>query len=137
MERLTGSPFGSHGTLAAAATITRSLEPIEIKKCGYNGLMLPILEDEGLASSADMGSLDLQKLLLYSSVCGTGLDAVPLPGDTSEERIASVLRDVAYLSFKWDKPLSARLLPIPEKTAGEKTDLNSPYLRDCSILSVI
>lgn len=137
IERLTGSPFGSHGTLSAAAAITRSLDRIKIKRCGYCGLMLPILEDEGLASAADLGSLDLQKLLLYSSVCGTGLDAVPLPGDTSEERIASVLRDVASLSLKWNKPLSARLLPIPDKISGERTELNTPYLRDCSILSVI
>lgn len=137
IERITGSPFGSHGTLSAAAAITRSLSGIDVKRCGYSGLMLPILEDEGLARAADLGSLDLQKLLLYSSVCGTGLDAVPIPGNTPQERISSVLSDVTYLSIKWGKPLSARLLPIPEKGAGDVTDLNSPYLRDCSILTVI
>jgi hypothetical protein len=137
MEKLTGSPFGSNGTLSAAAAITRALSDVTVKRCGYNGLMLPILEDEGLAAAADLGSLDLQKLLLYSSVCGTGLDAIPIPGETSVERIASILRDVSYLSVKWDKPLSARLLPIPGRVSGEMTDLGSEYLLDCSILPLI
>ncbi len=137
IERITGSPFGSNGTLSAAAAITGSLKNMNVKRCGYSGLMLPVLEDEGLGRSADIGSLDIQKLLLYSSVCGTGLDAVPIPGDTSMERIASIISDVTYLSIKWNKPLSARLLPIPEGHAGDTTDLNSQYLKDCSILPVV
>ena len=137
IERITGSPFGSNGTLSAAAAITGSLKKMKVKRCGYSGLMLPVLEDEGLCRSADVGSLDIQKLLLYSSACGTGLDAVPVPGDASVERIGSIISDVAYLSIKWNKPLSARLLPIPEGHAGDTTDLNSPYLKDCSILPVV
>lgn len=137
IEKITGSPFGSSGTLSATASITRSLTNVTVKRCGYSGLMLPVMEDKGLARSADLGSLDIQKLLLYSAVCGTGLDTVPIPGDAPVDRIASVLRDVAYLSIKWDKPLSARLLPIPGRTSGEMTNLNSEYLRDCAILSLI
>ncbi|OYT45507.1 hypothetical protein B6U90_03085 [Thermoplasmatales archaeon ex4484_6] len=137
IEKLTGSPFGSHGTLSAAATITSSLPDLGVKSCGYSGLMLPVMEDDRLAECADMGSLDLQKLLLYSSVCGTGLDAVPIPGNTSIERISGVLRDVAHLSIRWGKPLSARLLPIPNRIAGEMTNIHSPYLRNCSVISVI
>jgi hypothetical protein len=137
IEKISGSPFGSQGTLSTAASITRSLSRVNVKKWGYNGLMLPVLEDEGLGRSADLGSLDLQKLLLYSSVCGTGLDAVPIPGETSPERIDAILSDITYLSLRWEKPLSARILPIPGKSAGEMTDLDSPYLRDCSIIPVI
>ncbi len=137
MESLIGSPFGSNGTLSAASAITRSLSDVTVRRCGYSGLMLPVMEDEGLANAADAGALDLQKLLLYSSVCGTGLDAVPIPGETTADRIASVLRDVAYLSTKLNKPLSARLLPIPGRGSGETTDLGSEYLRDCSILPLI
>jgi uncharacterized protein (UPF0210 family) len=137
IENLLKAPFGSQGTLSACAAITSSLSDISVKRCGYSGLMLPVLEDIGLGAGADIGAFDIQKLLLYSSVCGTGLDAVPIPGDTPLSKLHATLKDVAYMSHKLGKPLSARILPIPEKNAGDRTDLGSPYLNDCSILSFI
>jgi uncharacterized protein (UPF0210 family) len=137
VDDLIGAPFGSQGTLSACAAITSSLEAIDVERIGYSGLMLPVLEDKGLGAGADIGAFDIQKLLLYSSVCGTGLDAVPIPGDTPISKISATLRDTAYMSAKLGKPLSARLMPIPDKSAGDRTDLGSPYLNDCSILSLI
>ncbi|WP_366931729.1 DUF711 family protein [Nostoc sp. NOS(2021)] len=43
---------------------------------------------------------------------------------------------MATLAIKLDKPLSARLFPIPNKKAGEMTTFNSPYLVDCKIFTV-
>ncbi len=137
IERVTGSPFGSHGTLSVCAALTKALDGVTARRWGYNGLMLPVMEDTGLARAADQGSIDLQKLLLYSSVCGTGLDTIPVPGDIPPTRLCSVLRDVAHLSIRLGKPLSARLLPIPGRSSGETTQMGSPYLKDCSILSVV
>jgi hypothetical protein len=57
-------------------------------------------------------------------VCAGGVDTVPLPGDTSEAAIASIVGDVATLAFKWNKPLAARLLPAPGKRAGEMTEFS-------------
>ncbi len=62
------------------------------------------------------------------AVCGTGLDTIPLPGDTSAEAIAHLLLDVATLAWRLNKPLSARLFPVPGKRAGESTAFSSPYL---------
>jgi uncharacterized protein (UPF0210 family) len=39
-----------------------------------------VLEDAILAQRAAEGTLTIKDLLLYSAVCGTGLDTVPLPG---------------------------------------------------------
>ena len=74
------------------------------------------------------GKISAHELLLYSSVCGTGLDTLPLPGDTSAEAIARLLLDVATLAWRLRKPLSARLFPVPGKRAGETTAFSSPYL---------
>lgn len=137
IERFTGSPFGSQGTLSVCAALTRAIEGVRSDRWGYNGLMLPVMEDTGLARAADQGSIDLQRLLLYSSVCGTGLDTVPIPGDIPHSRLCAVLRDVAHMSVKLGKPLSARLLPIPGMSSGEMTRIGSPYLKDCSVLSVV
>jgi hypothetical protein len=135
-EKLNLARFGAPGTLAISGMITRVLKSLDVKKCGYSGLMLPILEDFGLAARCSEGLLSTDSILLYSAVCGTGLDCIPLPGNISEDKIYSILLDMATLSLKLDKPLSARLLPVPNKEAGETTCFNSPYLVNCKILQV-
>ena len=67
-------------------------------------------------------------LLAYSSVCSTGLDAVPLPGDIAPAELERIIADMASLAVKWHKPLSARLLPVAGKKTGEMTEFSSPYL---------
>jgi uncharacterized protein (UPF0210 family) len=96
--------------------------------------MLPVLEDPVLARRATEGRYGVQDLLLYSSVCGTGLDVVPLPGDTPVEVLARIIRDVATLSARLRKPLSARLFPIPGKAAGQVARFDDPYLTDCAVM---
>jgi uncharacterized protein (UPF0210 family) len=67
-------------------------------------------------------------LLAYSAVCGTGLDTVPLPGDTSQAQLERIIGDVASLAVKWHKPLTARLILAPGKKAGERTEFASSHL---------
>jgi uncharacterized protein (UPF0210 family) len=133
LEELTQQPFGSSGTLTAAATLTAAIRDIHVKRTGYNGLMIPILEDERLAQRWSEGNISLDGLLSYSAVCGTGLDTVPLPGDVTEQQLDLIIGDMASLAFKWKKPLSARLLPVANKAAGESTDFDDPNLVNATI----
>jgi uncharacterized protein len=133
LENLTTLPFGSSGTLTAAATITAVVKSIQVKQTGYSGLMLPILEDNRLAQRWSEGHVSIDALLSYSAVCGTGLDAVPLPGDISEERLDLIIGDMASLAFKWHKPLTARLLPVAGKGPGDQTEFDDPYLVNATI----
>lgn len=133
IEKLTGVKFGSSGTLTAAALITGALRQIPVKRAGYSGLMLPVLEDSVLAQRWSEGTLTLDALLAYSAVCGTGLDVVPLPGDVSAEQLERIIGDVASLAVKWQKPLSARLLPVAGKRAGERTEFDDPFLVNATI----
>jgi hypothetical protein len=135
-EKLELARFGHTGTLAISHLITRVLKGLSVTLCGYSGLMLPVCEDVGLAQRATDATYNLTHLLLYSSVCGCGLDTIPLPGNLSVDKIEAILLDVASLAIKLDKPLSARLFPIPGKKAGEMTEFDSPYLVDCPVLSV-
>ncbi|MEJ8569366.1 DUF711 family protein [Elongatibacter sediminis] len=134
IETLTGAPFGSASTLAACAAITGVLQSLSIETCGYSGLMLPVLEDPVLAARATEGRYGIQELLLYSSVCGTGLDVVPLPGDTPPEKLAAAITDVAALAARYRKALSARLFPVPGRQAGEIVTFDNPYLTDATVL---
>lgn len=120
-EKLNGAKFGSSGTLSVAAVITAAVRAVQAKRAGYAGLMLPPLEDPVLAQRWAEGAYDIDSLLSYSAVCGTGLDTVPLPGDVTEEQLAKMIGDVASLAFKWHKPLTARLIPVPGRKAGENT----------------
>jgi len=135
-EKLLGYKFGKPGTLAACGMITDVLRSLDVKRCGYSGLMLPILEDFVLSKRYKEKTFDIYNLLEYSTICGTGLDCIPLPGYISLREIEGILLDVATLSLKLSKPLSARLLPCPGKKAGDMTDFNSPYLVDTLIRDV-
>jgi len=136
IERYGQTPLGSSGTLAVVAALTAALKSTGLPICGYNGIMLPVLEDAVLGQRWEEGLLHVQQLLLYSAVCGTGLDTIPLAGDIPTESIARLLLDVATLASRLHKPLSARLFPVPGKHAGEKTTFNSPYLTNTLIRDV-
>lgn len=137
IETFTGQPFGSASTLSACAMITDVLKSVDVKRCGYSGLMLPVIEDKVLAQRASEGRFTVQELLLYSSVSGTGLDVVPLPGETTITTIENLLIDVASLSLKYtDKALSARLFLIPGKKAGEMVTFENPYLTSCRVMKI-
>lgn len=128
--------FGEAGTLSVAAKTTEALARVDVKRCGFSGLMFPVLEDAVLGRRNAKGRFDIQDLLLYSAVCGTGLDTVPIPGDTPPERIERLLLDLASLSLRLNKPLSARLFPVPGKGAGEMTTFESPYLTNTPVMAL-
>lgn len=128
LETLTGEPFGSASTLQACAAVTAAVKSLDVLSCGYSGLMLPILEDPVLARRVTEGRIKIADLLLYSTVCGTGLDVVPVPGDAAPADLARVIGDVATLAVRLKKPLSARLFVVPGKQAGERVDFADPML---------
>lgn len=133
MEELAHESFGGSGTLTAAAIITAAVKDISVRQTGYSGLMLPVLEDPVLARRWSEGGVSLDGLLAYSSVCGTGLDTVPLPGSVSEEQLDLIIGDVASLAVKWHKPLSARLMPAPGKQPGDITDFAGAAIINATI----
>jgi uncharacterized protein (UPF0210 family) len=124
----TGSRFGTSGTLTAVGTITSALRDINVKKVGFSGVMMPVLEDTRLSQLWGQGALSMDQLLAYSSVCGTGLDTIPLPGDVTAPQLERIIGDVAILSVKFTKPLTARLMPAPGTKAGDQTTFDDSNL---------
>jgi uncharacterized protein (UPF0210 family) len=129
--------FGAPGTLYIAAMITRAIRRTRVQRCGFSGLMLPVLEDSILARRAGECPPTLHELLLYSAVCGTGLDTIPLPEDVSEAELAGAYLDVAALSLALGgKPLTARLLPVPGARSGDLTSYTFEYFANTRVLAV-
>jgi len=127
---------GQHGSLAAAAILAESIQRADFPHIGFNGMMMPTLEDSILAQRAAEGTLTVKDLLLYSAVCGTGLDTVPLAGDVSKEQIAALLLDIAALALRLSKPLTARLMPIPGKQTGDKTEFDFAFFANSRVMAL-
>jgi uncharacterized protein (UPF0210 family) len=89
-----------------------------------------------LAWRAAEGTLSVKDLLMYSAVCGTGLDTVPLAGDTTPEQISALLLDLAALALRLDKPLTARLMPVPGKKAGDPTGFNFEFFANSRVMAL-
>jgi uncharacterized protein (UPF0210 family) len=62
------------------------------------------------------------------------LDTIPLPGDSSANEIAALLLDLAALGLRLDKPLTARLMPIPGKQAGDSTSFDFDFFANSRVM---
>ncbi len=136
VENMGVSKIGLHGSLAAAAILTEAVDRADFPHTGFSGFMQPVLEDSVLAQRAAEGTLTIKDALLYSAVCGTGLDTVPLPGDTTAEQIAPLLLDLSALAMRLDKPLTARLMPVPNKKAGDATTFDFGFFANSKIMKL-
>ena len=129
--------FGAAGSIEASALLTRVFKTLEnVRAIGFSGLMLAVTEDSGLAQASQIPTFDLRALLTYSSVCGIGLDTVPIPGDTPADRITALMRDTGTMAFRLNKPLTVRLFPVPSLKAGDITAFESDDLCNCAVLAV-
>jgi uncharacterized protein len=133
IESVSHQPLGSNGTLSAVGVIAAAIKDVGLRKTGFSGVMLPVLEDPVLVQRWNAGLISLDSLLSYASVCGTGLDTIPLPGNVTAEQLAHIIGDVATLAVRWNKPLTARLLPVSGKNAGQQTEFSDPHLLNATI----
>jgi uncharacterized protein (UPF0210 family) len=136
VENMGVSKIGLHGSLAAAAILTEAVDRADFPHTGFSGFMQPVLEDSVLAQRAAEGVLTIKDALLYSAVCGTGLDTVPLAGDTTAEQIAPLLLDLSALAMRLDKPLTARLMPVPGKRAGDATEFDFGFFANSRVMAL-
>jgi uncharacterized protein len=128
--------LGAPGSLFSAAFVTEAIDRANFPRCGFSGLMLPVLEDSVLARRAAEGVITINDLLSYAAVCGVGLDTIPLPGDIDEASLAAILLDVAALATRLNKPLTARLMPLPGLQAGDAVSFDFPYFADSRVMAV-
>lgn len=136
-EELGVEYFGASGSVEASSLLTKVFKSLKnIELVGFSGLMLAVTEDSGLADGTIKDQFDIRSLLTYSSVCGIGLDTVPIPGDTSIEKLNALMRDTGTMAFRLNKPLTVRVFPVPGLGAGDMTVYESDDLCNCKILEV-
>lgn len=135
---LLGVPyFGASGSVEASSLLTKVFKSIEgVKLVGFSGLMLAVVEDLGLAQGTIEKNYDIRTLLLYSAICGIGLDTVPIEDNVNDEKIAAIMRDTATMAYRLNKPLTVRLFPVPNKKVGELTEFQSDDLCNAAALKI-
>ena len=79
---------------------------------------------------------DQEKTILAVLDRGTVLSVSYVPGETTAEQIAPVLLDLSALALRLDKPLTARLMPIPNKKAGDPTGFDFAFFANSSVMAL-
>jgi uncharacterized protein (UPF0210 family) len=136
VEKLGVDIFGGSGTLFAMSLLTNALQKVNMPHVGFSGVGLPILADPVLAKRAEEGRFSVNDLLLYSAVCQAGLDLVPIPGSTTSGEMAALFLDMAALALTMNKPMIARILPIPQGTVGQRVSLAEAGLVNSRVIPV-
>ncbi|MFX1569402.1 MAG: DUF711 family protein [Promethearchaeota archaeon] len=134
IEKLGIDYFGANGTLTAVALIKNSIPINKEKVIGFSGFMQPVLEDFVLSKRLSENKYNLDSLILYSTMCGAGLDVVPLPGDITEKELFYILLDICTISVTLNKPLTCRLMPIPGKKSGDDVEFDFEYFAPTKII---
>ena len=134
IEKLGIEYFGAHGTLTGVALIKNAIPVNKEKVVGFSGFFQPVLEDYILSKRLSEGKFNLDSLLLYSTMCGAGLDVIPLPGDITEQELFYILLDMCTLSVRLNKPLTCRLMPIPGRNVGDKVEFDFEYFASSKII---
>ncbi len=136
IESLTGGHVGDMGTVFATGVLASAVQSADFPRCGFSGVMLPVLEDSVLGERSRLGQLGITDLLVASAVCGTGLDTIPLAGDVSVDQLAAIYLDVAMLACRLGKPLTARLMPVPGAVPGDAVHFGSEYFAAGAVMPV-
>jgi len=134
IEKLGIEYFGAIGTLTGVALIKNSIPVDKEKVIGFSGFFQPILEDYILSKRLSEDKFNLDSLLLYTTMCGAGLDVIPLPGDITEQELFYILLDLCTISVRLNKPLTARLMPIPGRSVGDEVEFDFEYFAPSRII---
>ena len=112
--------FGRTGTLFATGYLTNILKHLAARfpSVGFSGVMYSLLEDLELCAINNQRGVTLEQLISLSTMCGCGVDMVPVYGQVKNEELLSVFLDIAGISCRLHKPLGVRILPVPECRRG-------------------
>lgn len=115
--------FGKTGSMFVTGLLTNILKYFAqiYKSVGFSGVMYSLLEDIELCSINNERGISLEQLIKLSTMCGCGVDMVPVYGKMTNAEFMSLYLDVAGISCRLNKPLGIRLLPIQKCKRNEKS----------------
>lgn len=142
LKHLGVKKFGLNGTLFATAYLTNILKYFAkvYPSVGFSGVMYSLLEDVELCKINNEEGVSLDNMIKLSTMCGCGIDMVPIKEDTNLECIKASILDIYAISTKLSKPLGVRFLPIPKTLFNQEdyTNFNddSDFISNTKVLDV-
>ena len=118
LKRFGVKDFGGGGSFFATATLTNILKSFGKKHrhVGFSGLMYSVLEDRGLCDFHNRVGVRLNDLIKLSTMCGCGIDMVPVHESESTDVLKSYIYDICAISCRLDnKPLGVRFLAFDDR----------------------
>ncbi len=114
LQRLGVYNFGKTGTMFATGFLTDMIKSFqkEFKSVGFSGVMYSVLEDLDLCMINNQRGISLEELIQVSTMCGCGIDMIPVSGDINIKELITIFAEVYMVSSRLNKPLGIRLLPI-------------------------
>lgn len=102
------------GVLFVTAFLTQLLKAFahRYKSVGFSGVMYSLIEDHLYAQSNNQHGFSIDRMIALSTMCGCGVDMVPVPYDAPARALRTILLETACVSSRLKKPLGVRLLPV-------------------------
>lgn len=116
--------FGKTGGMFATSYLTNILKHLasRYKSVGFSGVMYSLLEDLELCSINNQRGVTLEQMITLSTMCGCGVDMIPVYGKMTNEEFMSVYLEIIGISSRLNrKPLGIRILPIPNCKRGNNS----------------
>ncbi len=117
---------GAPGTTAALAILNDNVKKGGVMASSYvgglSGAFIPVSEDHGMITAAEVGALTIEKLEAMTCVCSVGLDMVAIPGNTSSETISGIIADEMAIGMINNKTTAVRLIPVIGKDVGDTVE---------------
>ena len=118
---------GAPGTTACLALLNDQVKKGGIMASSYvgglSGAFIPVSEDQGMITAAEVGALSIEKLEAMTCVCSVGLDMIAIPGDTPATTISGIIADEMAIGMINQKTTAVRIMPIIGKTVGDRAVL--------------
>lgn len=126
IQRLGIYNYGRTGTLFATAYLTDLLKSFsnQYTTVGFSGVMYSLLEDLELCTINNQRGVCLDDLIKVSTMCGCGVDMVPVPYDISCNELETIALEIYAISTRLNKPLGIRILPIPHTKKSQMAYTN-------------
>lgn len=114
IEKLGIKKFDGPGVMFVTAYLTNILKSFgnNHKHIGFSGVMYSLLEDIKLSKINNKEKLKLEDITKLSTMCGCGIDMIPIKYNVPKDIITSYILDIAAISCRLNKPLGVRFLPI-------------------------
>lgn len=133
------SSIGAPGSTAVLAMLNDALKKggafASSHVGGLSSAFIPVSEDTTIEAAANSNLLSLAKLEALTSVCSVGLDMVAIPGDTPATTISAIIADEMAIGMINNKTTAVRIIPVPNKTIGEKVSFGG-LLGEARIIAV-